>query len=287
MAAVKKGMGLGRGLNALIPQSEPITIENSSVTEIKITEIEPNNNQPRSYFEDSSLADLANSIKEHGIVQPLILKKLDFGYKIVAGERRWRAARLAGLKHVPAIIKNYSEQQVLEVALVENIQRQDLNPIEEALAYQMLMNEYHMTQEEISVKVSKSRSAVANSLRLVILPKNIHQMIITGKISAGHARALLSLSHEEEQIELANKIVEQQLSVRQVEALVKKYQESKKEMKGKKNTPKDFAITEVEERIMHVFASKVKVTTKKEGGKIEIEYYNNDHLDKILDILET
>lgn len=281
---VKKS--LGKGLGALITQADSSDQTSSSVVEVKITEIEPNELQPRTNFRDSELEALAESIKEHGIIQPLILKKQEYGYQIVAGERRWRAARLAGLRHVPAIIKNYNGQEVLEIALVENLQRQDLNPIEEATAFQMLMDEYKLTQEAVAQKVSRSRSAIANALRLIALPKVIKDMVVQGQISAGHGRTLLSIENENIQIEVAKKIVEEQLSVRQVEELVKKLESERQKKEETKDKKKDIAIVEVEERIMHILGGKVKLTSKKQGGKIEIEYYNNEHLDKILDILE-
>jgi ParB family chromosome partitioning protein len=275
-----KKNGLGKGLGALIRENEHDI--NSSVTELKITELEANQNQPRRFFDDQALQDLSGSIKEHGVVQPIIVRKLDDSYQIVAGERRWRAARLAGLKTVPVIIKDYSNVQVMEIALIENLQRQDLNSIEEALAYKSLIEEHDMTQEEISEKIGKSRSAIANTLRLLNLPEEIKNMVVHGKISAGHARALLAIEDKKKQIEIALKIIDQQLNVRDIEKLV--MQKDNKE--EKKESKKDVEIIELEERLKNTFATKVNIIHKKNKGKIEIEYYSNDDLERILELLQ-
>ncbi|HYE10968.1 MAG TPA: ParB/RepB/Spo0J family partition protein, partial [Patescibacteria group bacterium] len=228
-----KKNGLGKGLGALIRENEHDI--NSSVTELKITELEANQNQPRRFFDDQALQDLSCSIKEHGVVQPIIVRKLDDSYQIVAGERRWRAARLAGLKTVPVIIKDYSNVQVMEIALIENLQRQDLNSIEEALAYKSLIEEHDMTQEEISEKIGKSRSAIANTLRLLNLPEEIKNMVVHGKISAGHARALLTIEDKKKQVEIAQKIIDQQLNVRDIEKLVMQKENKEEKKESKKN----------------------------------------------------
>jgi ParB family chromosome partitioning protein len=275
-----KKNGLGKGLGALIRESEQDI--NSSVLELKITELEANQNQPRRFFDDEALKDLSSSIKQHGVVQPIIVRKMDDSYQIVAGERRWRAARLAGLKTVPVVIKDYSNVQVMEIALIENLQRQDLNSIEEALAYKSLIEEHDLTQEEISNKIGKSRSAIANTMRLLNLPEEIKNMVVHGKISAGHARALLAVDDKKKQLEIANKIIEQQLNVRDIEKLVMQ-KDVKEEIKEKK---KDVEIVELEERLKMTFATKVNIIHKKNKGKIEIEYYSNDDLDRILELLQ-
>ncbi|OGO76800.1 MAG: chromosome partitioning protein ParB [Clostridiales bacterium GWB2_37_7] len=275
-----KKSGLGKGLGALIRENEQEV--NSSVTELKITELEANQNQPRRFFDDQALQELSGSIKEHGVVQPIIVRKLDDSYQIVAGERRWRAARLAGLKTVPVVIKDYSNVQVMEIALIENLQRQDLNSIEEALAYKSLLEEHNMTQENISEKIGKSRSAIANTLRLLNLPEEIKNMVVHGKISAGHARALLTIEDKKKQIEIAQKIIEQQLNVRDIEKLV--MQKDVKE--EKKKSSKDVEIIELEDRLKKALATKVNIIHKKNKGKIEIEYYSNDDLERILELLQ-
>jgi ParB family transcriptional regulator, chromosome partitioning protein len=276
-----KKSGLGKGLGALIRENEQ-DITSVAVTELKITDLEANQNQPRRFFEDQALQELSGSIKEHGVVQPIIVRKLDDNYQIVAGERRWRAARLAGLKTVPVVVKDYSNVQVMEIALIENLQRQDLNSIEEALAYKSLIEEHDMTQEEISGKIGKSRSAIANTLRLLNLPEEIRNMVVHGKISAGHARALLAVGDKKKQMEIAQKIIDQQLNVRDIEKLVLQ----KDKTKEKKENTKDVEIVELEEQLKKTFATKVSIVHKKNKGKIEIEYYSNDDLERILELLQ-
>jgi ParB family chromosome partitioning protein len=229
-----------------------------------------------------ALQELSNSIKEHGVVQPIIVRKLDDSYQIVAGERRWRAARLAGLKIVPVVVKDYSNVQVMEIALIENLQRQDLNSIEEALSYKSLIEEQDMTQENIANRIGKSRSAIANTLRLLNLPEEIRNMVVHGKISAGHARALLTVEDKNKQMEIAQKIIDQQLNVRDIEKLV--MQKDKTEQK--KENKKDIEIVELEEQLKKTFATKVNILHKKNRGKIEIEYYSNDDLERILELLQ-
>lgn len=277
-----KKNGLGKGLGALIRENEQDVTSSAAVTELKITELEANQNQPRRFFDDQALQELSGSIKEHGVVQPIIVRKLDDNYQIVAGERRWRAARLAGLKTVPVVIKDYSNVQVMEIALIENLQRQDLNSIEEALAYKSLIEEHDMTQEDISEKIGKSRSAIANTLRLLNLPQEIRDMVVHGKISAGHARALLAIEDKKKQLEIAQKIIEQQLNVRDIEKLV---MQKDKTDKIKENR-KDVEIVELEEQLKKTFATKVSIIHKKNKGKIEIEYYSNDDLERILELLQ-
>lgn len=275
-----KQRGLGKGLGALI--KENVQEVNGSVTELKITELEANQNQPRRFFDDQALQELAESIKQHGVVQPIIVRKIEDNYQIVAGERRWRAARLAGLKTVPVVIKDYSNIQVMEIALIENLQRQDLNAIEEAIAYKSLIEEHDMTQEQISEKIGRSRSAIANTLRLLNLPEEIKKFVIQGKISAGHARALLAVEDKKKQLEIAQKIVDQQLNVRDIEKLAMQ----KDNMEPNKEIKKSVEIIELEERLKKALATKVNIVHKKSRGKIEIEYYNNDDLERILELLE-
>lgn len=272
--------GLGKGLGALIRENDQN--EGASISELRITELEANQNQPRRNFDDQSLQELADSIKQHGVVQPIIVRKIDENYQIVAGERRWRAARLAGLKSVPVVVKDYSNIQVMEIALIENLQRQDLNAIEEAIAYKSLIEEHDMTQEEISEKIGRSRSAIANTLRLLNLPGEIKEFVVQGKISAGHARALLSITDKKRQIEIALKIIDQQLNVRDIEKLVMQ----KEKDEPKKENKKSVEIIELEERLKKALATKVSIVHKKSKGKIEIEYYNNDDLERILELLE-
>lgn len=275
-----KKSGLGKGLGALIRENEHDVI--SAITELKITELEANQNQPRRFFDEEALRELSDSIKEHGVVQPIIVRKTDDNYQIVAGERRWRAARLAGLKTVPVVVKDYSNIQVMQIALIENLQRQDLNSIEEALAYKSLIEEHDMTQEDISGKIGKSRSAIANTLRLLNLPDEIRNMVVHGRISAGHARALLAVVDKGKQIEIAQRIIDQQLNVRDIEKLVMQ----KDKVTEKKEKKKDVEIVELEEQLKRTFATKVSIVHKKNKGKIEIEYYSNDDLERILELLQ-
>ena len=274
--------GLGKGLGALIPEGEES--DRNSIVEIKITDIEANDRQPRKAFNDETLVDLSESIKEHGVVQPIIVRKLGSSYQIIAGERRWRAARLAGKKTIPAIVKECSDLEVMELALIENLQREDLNSIEEATAYKSLIEEYNMTQDEISKKIGKSRPAIANSLRLLQLPQEIKNMIAEGKISQGHARALLSISGEKKQIDMAEKIIAQQLNVRQIEKLAKDTKQKKK----KEVLPDAYQIeiNQLEERLRAVFGTKVTIHHKKNRGSIEIEYFSDEEFDRILELLE-
>lgn len=273
---VKKA--LGKGLSALIPEDPKA--DGNSIIQLKITDIEANENQPRKNFDEEALNNLAESIKEHGVVQPIIVRRDGQAYQIVAGERRWRAARLAGLKIVPAVVKDYSETQVLEIALIENLQREDLNPVEEANAYKALIEEHSFSQEEIGQRIGKSRSAITNSLRLLNLPGIIVEYLISGKLSAGHARALLAIEDDKRKIEVANRIIDEGLNVRQAEKL------SKEKTKTKRVKTKSAEICEIEDRLRNIFGTKVTLTHSKKKGKIEIEYYGIDDLDKILALLE-
>lgn len=275
--------GLGKGLGALISSASE---ENGSggVVELKINEIEPNVGQPRKKFDDQKLMQLSDSIKEHGIVQPIIVRREDNIYKIVAGERRWRAARLAGLSSVPVIIKDVSNKQVMEMALIENIQREDLNPIEEAEAYERLLNEYNMTQEELSKSIGKNRSTIANIIRLLALCEKVKESVINGEISNGHARALLSIEEKEIQEKVCTEIIEKSLNVRETENLVKRILTNRNEIKRVKND--DENIIKIEDDLKKIFGTKVKLFNKNKKGKIMIEYYSNDELERLLEIFK-
>ena len=275
--------GLGKGLGALISSANEET-GSDGVIELKINEIEPNVGQPRKKFDDQKLMQLSDSIKEHGIVQPIIVRREDNIYKIVAGERRWRAARLAGLVSVPVIIKDVSNKQVMEMALIENIQREDLNPIEEAEAYERLLNEYSMTQEELSKSIGKNRSTIANIVRLLALCEKVKESLIDGEISSGHARALLSIEEKEIQEKVCKEIIEKSLNVREAENLVKRIQANNKEIKRVKND--DENIIKIEDDLKKIFGTKVKLFNKNKKGKIMIEYYSNDELERLLEIFK-
>lgn len=289
--AVRKG--LGKGLDIMIPEQIVVnakenTEDVSRETLIPISDIEPNKLQPRKRFEEDALQELADSIKQYGVIQPLILQKKDKYYEIIAGERRWRAARLAGLKEVPAIIKDYSPQEIVEIALIENIQREDLNPIEEAQTYQRLIQEFNLKQDEVADRVSKSRAAVTNAMRLLKLDERVQQMLIDDMLSSGHARALLTIEDKNIQYDLANKIFDEKLSVREIEKLVKKLGEDKPK--------KDIAVTsediliyrEIEDKIRNIMGTKVSIHRKNNNkGSIEIEYFSNEELERILDIFHT
>ena len=298
---VAKKSGLGKGLDALIPagnkktvvkkDSEPVIIEKivekKGVETLKITEVEPNREQPRKNFNEDALLELADSIKQYGVIQPLIVQKKSDHYEIIAGERRWRAAKMAGVKEIPVIIKDYTDQQVMEISLIENIQREDLNPIEEAMAYKNLMEEFHLKQDEIAEKVSKSRTAVTNSMRLLKLDKRVQQMMIDDMISAGHARTLITIEDPDAQYNIATKIFDEKLSVRETEKLVKLLQkpEIKKEKVEKVNS---FIYKDIEEKMKAILGTKVTVDHKSNNkGKISIEYYSNEELERILYLLES
>ena len=295
--AAKRG-GLGKGLDSLIPDNKLSKTtkkaeevekkpENAGPIMMKINDVEPNREQPRKNFEEDALLELADSIKQFGVLQPLIVQKRNDYYEIIAGERRWRASKLAGLKEVPVIIKDYTRQEIVEISLIENIQRENLNPIEEAQAYKRLLTEFNLKQDEVAERVSKSRTAVTNSMRLLKLNEKVQQMIIDDMISTGHARALLAIDDEEQQYILANKIFDEKLSVRDTEKLVKDMKNPKK-TKEKPVIQNAFVYEELEERMKNVIGSKVHVNHKANGrGKIEIEYYSDDELERIFDLLMT
>ncbi len=296
MAALKKG--LGKGLDSMIPEKiehdtntdkKKETDENvSRETLININEIEPNTGQPRKSFEEDTLQELADSIKQYGIIQPLILQKKGKYYSIIAGERRWRAARIAGLKKVPAIIKEYTPQESMEIALIENIQRQDLNPIEEAMAYQNLIKEFNLKQDEVAERVSKSRVAITNSMRLLKLDERVQQMITDSMISTGHGRALLSIEDKNIQYQIAMKVFDEKLSVREIEKLVKKILEDKPAKEEIAVTKEDsFIYHNIEEKMKKIMGTKVSIKRKaKDKGRIEIEYYSTDELERIIEMFE-
>lgn len=286
--------GLGKGLDSLIPASTGISKNESKEkssdkgqeTLVKITMVEPNREQPRKNFDEDALLELSESIKQFGLLQPILVQDKQDHYEIIAGERRWRAAKLAGLKEVPVIIKNLTEQEIVEISLIENIQRENLNPIEEALAYKRLLNEFNLKQDEVAERVSKSRTAVTNSMRLLKLSEDVQQMVIDEMISTGHARALLAIEDPEKQYLYAQKIFDEKLSVRETEKLVKNVDKpiKKKKEKGKNL---DFIYQDLEEQLKTFLGTKVSVSSKENGsGKIEIEFYSSEELDRIVDLLK-
>ena len=254
---------------------------------VSIQKVEPNKDQPRRNFNEDALQELAESIKQHGIVQPLIVTNKGDYYEIIAGERRWRAARLAGLKEVPVVVKDYSEQEIMEIALIENIQREDLNPIEEALAYQRLIMEYSLKQDDVAERVSKSRVAVTNSLRLLKLDARVQELLIDEIISSGHARTLLAIQDGEEQYTLATKVLDEKLSVRETERLVKKLTSSTPTRKEKEPLKNQVIYQDMEEKLKSIMGTKVNIQRKtNQKGKIEIEYYSEEELERIIEFLQ-
>lgn len=293
--------GLGKGLDALIPSGineKKTHSESNSVQKkideksngekmVNITKVEPNREQPRKNFDEDALEELAESIKQFGLLQPILVQDRNTHYEIIAGERRWRAAKKAGLKEVPVIIKNLSEQEIVEISLIENIQRENLNPIEEAQAYKRLLTEFNLKQDEVAERVAKSRTAVTNSMRLLKLCDNVQQMIIDDMISTGHARALITIEDEDQQYAIAQQIFDEKLSVRDVEKLVKNLN---KPVKLKKTIATDTSLEavyqDIEENLKQKLSTKVTITSKGNGsGKIEIEFYNHDDLEKLMDLL--
>lgn len=298
--AVKKS-GLGKGLDSLIPASaakkqmvnhSPEKRQKEEEKKegeffVKISKVEPNREQPRKSFDEDALQELADSIKQFGILQPLIVKKKDDYYEIVAGERRWRAAKIAGLKEVPVILKEFNEQEIVEISLIENIQRENLNPIEEAVAFKRLMEDFSLKQDEIAERVSKSRTAVTNSMRLLKLDKRVQQMVVDEMISTGHARALLSLENDELQYTVAQKIFDEKLSVRETEKLVKSILNPKKQKKILEEG-EDLVYRNLEEKIKSIVGTKVLIQRKgKNKGKIEIEYYSMEELERLIELFES
>lgn len=254
---------------------------------IPINKVEPNRDQPRKTFDEEGLNELAESIRTFGVLQPLLVQKQDDYYRIIAGERRWRAAKIAGLKKVPVIIKDLSEKEILEISLIENLQREDLNPIEEAEGYQRLLQEFNMTQEELAQRVSKSRSAITNTVRLLKLEESVRRLLADGAISPGHARALLALENPELQKEAAERIVRDHLSVRDTERLVKAMTDKKSVIKPATPPQDDFIYRDIEEKMRQILGTKVQIKNQKKRGRIEIEYYSPDELNRILELLQT
>ena len=285
--------GVGKGLDALIPAGDKkITKEENTKgaeTIVKITKVEPNRSQPRKNFDEDALQELADSIKQFGLLQPILVQVKGEYYEIIAGERRWRAAKLAGLKEVPVIIRNYSSQEIVEISLIENIQREDLNPIEEAQAYKRLLTEFNLKQDEVAERVSKSRTAVTNSMRLLKLCDGVQQMIIDDMLSTGHARALIPIEDPELQLQLAQRIFDEKLSVREVEKLVKSILKPAEEKPKKEEIPQSlmYIYQNIENKLKDKLSRKVAISPKgKNGsGKIEIEFYSNDDLEKLIEIL--
>lgn len=283
--ATKRTNRLGRGLSALIPDING-EIDKKDITTIELKNIYPNQDQPRRVFDEEKIKILSESIKNYGVLQPIVLKPDEKGkYMIIAGERRYRASKLARKVDIPAVIKDIPMKDIMEIALIENLQREELNPIEEALAYKSLIKNYSVTQEEISEAVGKSRPHITNTLRLLNLPKQITDMIDQGQITAGHGKAILRLSDENLQIELANKVIAEELSVRATETLAKKITEENIKEVPKKVKEKDVFIVDVEERLRNIFGTKVNISKGKKKGKIEIEYYNEDELNNIVSML--
>lgn len=287
--------GLGKGLDSLIPSNMMEPIKNGTagnheksgegVTTVKLIKVEPNREQPRKNFDEDSLQELAESIKQFGLLQPLLVQDRNTHYEIVAGERRWRAAKLAGLKEVPVIIRNLTDQEIVEISLIENIQREDLNPIEEAQAYKRLLTEFHLKQDEVAERVSKSRTAVTNSMRLLKLCEQVQKMVVDELISTGHARALISIEDPEEQYMIAQKIFDEKLSVREVEQLVKNLHKPQKPKK-EENKTLEAIYNDISERLRQSLSTKVSISAKNNGaGKIEIEFYDHDDLDRLLEKL--
>lgn len=311
-----KRTGLGKGLGAIfgedivenrIPdQEEPdkrkeTTVKKSGAKKeeeekeviekeitLKLSQIEPNHEQPRKDFNPELIQELADSMKQYGVLQPLLVQKKGDHYEIIAGERRWRAAKEAGLKEVPVVIREYTKQQTMEIALIENVQREDLNPIEEALAYQQLMQEFDLTQEEIAARVAKNRATITNSMRLLKLDRRVQEMLVQGQISSGHARTLLGLEDGEQQYQVSLKIIKDRLSVREVEKLVKLMNKPKKEEKKEEERDLSFIFKDLEERMKQVMGTKVNINKKdKNKGRIEIEYYSEAELERLVELIES
>lgn len=309
--AVKKG-GLGKGLDSLIPSGNPRgkksvvsaeqntekrevvekivekIVEKPVEMKVKIGEVEPNREQPRKKFDEDALLELSESIKQFGILQPLLVQKKDGYYEIIAGERRWRAAKLAGVKEIPVIVKDFTSQEIVEISLIENIQREDLNPIEEALAYKRLMEEFRLKQDEIAERVSKSRTAVTNSIRLLKLDERVQRMVVDEMISTGHARALLAIEDGDDQYTIAMKIFDEKLSVRETERLVKNLQNPKPKKENVADTQIEVIYHQLEEKIESIVGTKVSIHQKNnQKGKIEIEYYSQAELERLIEMFES
>ena len=299
------GRGLGRGLDAMIsdsskPRQEEKKIEKSAAKEqggdpkdkvimVKIAQVEPSRKQPRKQFDEDALLELAESIKQFGVLQPLLVQKKEDYYEIIAGERRWRASKLAGIKEIPVMVKDFSDQEAVEISLIENIQRENLNPIEEAAAYKRLMEEFHLKQDTIAERVSKSRTAVTNSMRLLKLDERVQQMLIDEMLTTGHARALLAIEDKDTQHAAAVKVFDEKLSVRETEKLVKEIlNPHQKETEKEKDRAQDLVYEQLEEKIKGIIGSKVAIRRKsKDKGRIEIAYYSQEELERIVELLES
>jgi len=295
-----KKSGLGKGLDSLIPNKKN-DISDSKVEKkqekendspksgeimVRINEVEPNRDQPRKDFDEDALMELADSIRQFGILQPLLVQKKKNYYEIIAGERRWRAAKLAGIKEVPIIVKDYTDQEIVEISLIENIQRENLNPIEEAMAFKRLLQEFQLKQDEVAEKVAKSRTAITNSLRLLKLDERVQEMVIEGKLSSGHARAIISIEDKEKQYMVAQKIFDEKLNVRDVEKLVKNIDKLDKPVE-KSKPENDFVYRDFEEKLKKIMGTQVVIKNKNNNkGKIEIQYYSQAELERIYDMLK-
>lgn len=295
--AVRKP-GLGKGLDSLIPDhhSDRPSINNETgqtenkdgVVLVRLSKVEPNREQPRKQFDEDSLLELAESIKQYGVLQPLLVLDKQEYYEIIAGERRWRAAKIAGIKEIPVIVKEYSEQEIVEISLIENIQREDLNPIEEAMAFKRLLEEFQLKQDEVAERVSKSRTAVTNSLRLLKLDEKVQEMLVAEMLTTGHARALLAITDPKEQVELATRIFDEKLSVRETEKLIKNILDPVKKNEVKEDPAENAIYERLEDKMKGIVGTKVTINRKKNNkGKIEIEYYSQDELERIIEIFES
>ena len=293
MTAKVKNRGLGRGLDALFADQAPVNEpertsseepSENSVVYIDINDIKPNADQPRKNFNEEKIRELSASIIEHGIIQPLVLRRKNGAYEIVAGERRWRAARQAGLKEVPCIVRNFSDEENMLVAIIENMQREDLSPIEEAEGLNQMIKIYGLTQDEVSKSISKSRPYISNALRLLKLPEEIKQLVTEGKISAGHARALITIDNKKTQAEICAKIIDQDLSVRKTEEIVAALGRPGKKTEKKRKSPETVS---VESELRDILGTKVSVNQRGRKGKIEIEYYSTDELNRLIELLKT
>lgn len=297
--AVRKS-GLGKGLDSLIPDHHSHTDRANTghgagqeenregVLLVRLSKVEPNRDQPRKQFDEDSLMELAESIKQYGVLQPLLVLDKKEYYEIIAGERRWRAAKIAGIKEIPVIVKEYSKQEIVEISLIENIQRENLNPIEEALAFKRLLEEFQLKQDEVAERVAKSRAAVTNSLRLLKLEKKVQEMLVDEMLTTGHARALLAITDPTEQVELATRVFDEKLSVRETEKLIKSMLEPAKKNEVKADPAEDAVYEQLENKMKGIVGTKVTINRKKNNkGKIEIEYYSQDELERIIDMFES
>ncbi|KZL93027.1 ParB/RepB/Spo0J family partition protein [Clostridium magnum] len=285
---MNKKFGLGKGLGALIPEEnleQQSSNNENGINLISINLIKPTVDQPRKSFDEEKIIQLSESIKEHGIIQPIILKREGKTYNIVAGERRWRAAKIAGIKEIPSIIMDLSDKEILEISLIENIQRQDLNPIEEAIAYRKLLEDFNLTQEQLSSRIGKSRTAIANCLRLLNLDKRVQEYLIDGVITEGHGRAILSIEDKDLQYNLAQNVIDEGLSVRETEKLIKSFINEKKKLEPQEKKINPYYI-DIKDKLESLFGTKVLLMDKKNKGRIEIEYYSQEDLQRILDILK-